>query len=99
MQQADAALGVELDAEAAAAAPGNWSVFRSQASTDTMRIREVGATNVSQVLSSDLKPSAANVAKRGGLEEESSVRLSSALKRLEDLKVDGKLPVTDEVFA
>merc|ERR1719247_776485 len=34
MQQADAALRVELDAEDAAAAPGNWSVFRSQASTE-----------------------------------------------------------------
>merc|ERR1719271_1466783 len=99
MQQADAALRVELDAEDAAAAPGNWSVLRSQVSTDTMRIRGVGPTNVSEVLSSDLKPSAANVAKRDGLEEESSMRLSSALKRLEDLKVDGKLPVTDEVFA
>merc|ERR1719247_2289487 len=36
MQQGDATRRV-LGAEAAAVAPGNWSVFRSQASTEAMR--------------------------------------------------------------
>merc|ERR1719331_1800641 len=37
MQQADAALGVELDAEDVAASSGKWSVFSSQSSTEAMR--------------------------------------------------------------